>query len=107
VIREDRNPRGRQPGATAGLIREGIEAAISAGARCQKIEVVLDELDATRRALDLGRKGDIVVLCVDHANLAWKELQHRLHGTPTEVSGTAPTTNGSGSSADIDAEDFF
>jgi cyanophycin synthetase len=107
VIREDRNPRGRQPGATAELIREGIEAAIAAGARCQKIEVVLDELDATKRALDLGRKGDIVVLCVDHANLAWKELQHRLHGTPTEVPRTMPATNGSGSSADIDAEDFF
>jgi cyanophycin synthetase len=107
VIREDRNPRGRQPGATAALIQEGVEAAILEGARCQKIEIVLDELDATRRALDLGRKGDLVVLCVDHANLAWKEVQHRLHGTPAEVSGTAPATNGAGSSADIDAEDFF
>ncbi|HJT63319.1 MAG TPA: cyanophycin synthetase [Candidatus Limnocylindria bacterium] len=107
VIREDQNPRGRQPGATAALIQEGVEAAILEGARCQKIEIVLDELDATRRALDLGRKGDLVVLCVDHANLAWKELQHRLHGTPSEVPETAPATNGAGSSADIDAEDFF
>ncbi len=85
VIREDQNPRGRQRGATAALIREGIEAAVQEGARCRKIEVVLDELDATRHALDLGRQGDIVVLCVDHANLAWKELQHRLHGTAADV----------------------
>ena len=107
VIREDQNPRGRERGATAALIQEGVEAAIRDGARCQKIEVVLDELDATRRALDQGRRGDLVVLCVDHANLAWKELQHRLHGTETAAPPVLPATNGAGSSADIDAEDFF
>jgi cyanophycin synthetase len=107
VIREDQNPRGRERGATAALIREGVEAAVRDGARCQKIEVVLDELDATRRALDQGRRGDLVVLCVDHANLAWKELQHRLHGTETAGPPVLPATNGAGSSADIDAEDFF
>ncbi len=107
VIREDQNPRGRERGATAALIQEGVEAAMADGARCQKIEVVLDELDATKRALDQGRKGDLVVLCVDHANLAWKELQHRLHGTETDRPAQAPATDGAGSSADIDAEDFF
>jgi cyanophycin synthetase len=107
VIREDQNPRGRERGATAALIQEGVEAAVRDGARCQKIEVVLDELDATRRALDQGRRGDLVVLCVDHANLAWKELQHRLHGTETAAPPVLPATNGAGSSADIDAEDFF
>jgi cyanophycin synthetase len=107
VIREDQNPRGRQRGATAALIQEGIEAAVRDGARCRKIEVVLDELDATRRALDQGRKGDLVVLCVDHANLAWKELQHRLHGSEPAAPPATPATNGAGSSADIDAEDFF
>jgi cyanophycin synthetase len=107
VIREDQNPRGRQRGATAALIQEGIEAAVRDGARCQKLEVVLDERDATRRALDLGRKGDLVVLCVDHANLAWKEVQHRLHGTDAEDPPAAASTNGDGLSADIDAEDFF
>ena len=48
-----------------------------------------------------------MVLCVDHANLAWKELQHRLHGTETDGTATTPATNGAGSSADIDAEDFY
>jgi cyanophycin synthetase len=107
VIREDQNPRGRERGATAALIQEGVEAAVRDGARCQKIEVVLDELEATRRALDQGKRGDLVVLCVDHANLAWKELQHRLHGTETAAPKATPATNGAGSSADIDAEDFF
>jgi cyanophycin synthetase len=113
VIREDDNPRGRARGATAALIQEGIEAAMKDGARCQKLEVVLDELDATRRALDLGRKGDLIVLCVDHANLAWKEVQHRLHGTPGDEEGPAAADGSDGdgltpvAAADIEAEDFF
>jgi hypothetical protein len=28
----------------------------------------------------MGREGDIVVVCVDHPNEVWKELQHRQHG---------------------------
>jgi cyanophycin synthetase len=104
VIREDENLRGREPGVTAGLIREGVEAAVLEGARCQKVEVVLDEMDATRRALDLGRRGDIVVLCVDHANLAWKEVQNRLHGAGD--GRPAGEEDGAGS-AEIEAEDFF
>jgi cyanophycin synthetase len=107
VIREDQNPRGRPRGETASLIQEGVEAAMAEGARCKKSETVLDELEATRHALDLGRRGDLVVLCVDHANLAWKELQHRLHGTETDASTDAAAGNGAGSSADIDAEDFY
>jgi cyanophycin synthetase len=107
VIREDQNPRGRPRGETAALIQEGLEAGMAEGARCKKIETVLDELEATRHALDMGKRGDLVVLCVDHANLAWKELQHRLHGTETDGPVAVPATNGSGSSADIDAEDFY
>jgi cyanophycin synthetase len=107
VIREDDNLRGRQPGVTAGLIQEGIEAAVREGARCEKIEVILDESDATKRALDLGRTGDLVVLCVDHASLAWNEVQRRLHGAPEAGAPGDPETDGAGLAADIEAEDFF
>jgi hypothetical protein len=41
---------------------------------------VLDELEATRAALDVASDGDVVVVCVDHANRVWKELQRRQHG---------------------------
>jgi cyanophycin synthetase len=107
VIREDDKLRGRQPGVTAGLIQEGVEAAIREGARCQKIEVVLDERHATRRALDLGRTGDLVVLCVDHASLAWNEVQRRLHGAPGDATVGDPEANGAAPAAEIEAEDFF
>jgi len=80
VVREDDHLRGRQPGETAALIEEGIRAAMEKGARCREVRTILDEMDATRAALDAGRPGDVVTVCVDHANAVWKELQRRQHG---------------------------
>jgi cyanophycin synthetase len=81
VIREDENNRGRPRGDTAALIERGIGEARAAGtARATDVTTVLPELDAARQALDMGREGDIVVVCVDHPNEVWKELQHRQHG---------------------------
>jgi cyanophycin synthetase len=80
IVREDRNPRGRKRGETAGLVEEGVRAAMSEGARAQEVETILDEMEATRHALDIGEHGDLVVVCVDYANEVWKELQRRQHG---------------------------
>jgi cyanophycin synthetase len=80
VVREDANNRGRQVGATAALIERGVREAMAGGARCKNVETVLDEMEATRHALDMGHEGDVVVVCVDHANAVWKELQRRQHG---------------------------
>jgi cyanophycin synthetase len=81
VVREDANNRGRPRGDTAALIERGIRANMAeGGARASEVTTILDELEAARHALDLGRDGDIVVVCVDHPNEVWKELQHRQHG---------------------------
>ena len=77
IVREDRSTRGRDRGETAGLILEGVRAAMAEGARAGHVEVVVDEMEATRRALDRSRSGDLVVLCVDHANEVFKELEAR------------------------------
>src|SRR5205807_1770155 len=77
IIREDRNLRGRKPGETAGHVLEGVEEAMRAGHRVGSVEVVLDEMGATQRALDRSRPGDLVVLCVDYATEVWKELEAR------------------------------
>ncbi len=83
VIREDRNPRGRKRGEAAEHILEGVEEAMRAGHRVGNVEIVLDEMQATRRALSRARPGDLVVLCVDYATDVWKELEARkLHATP-------------------------
>jgi cyanophycin synthetase len=101
VVREDRNNRGRPRGDTATLIERGIRGAMDDGARVQEVETVLDELEATRRALDMGRDGDVVVVCVDHPNEVWKELQHRQHGAS---SAGAPSMRALTDLADLELE---
>ena len=96
IVREDANNRGRPRGETAVLIDQGVRAGMAAGARCTTVETVLDELEATRYALDMGHEGDLVVVCVDHANDVWKELQHRQHG------GTAPVGSSDAGGSDDD-----
>jgi cyanophycin synthetase len=85
IVREDANNRGRPRGATAALITEGIDSA-GPSRRVGEVRTVLDELEATRAALDMARDGDVVVVCVDHANQVWKELQRRQHGGSSESS---------------------
>ncbi|MEO6059990.1 MAG: cyanophycin synthetase [Candidatus Limnocylindria bacterium] len=89
IVREDANTRGRPRGDTAALIERGVRAGMDAGVRCTSVETVLDELEATRYALDMGHPGDVVVVCVDHANDVWKELQRRQHGAASTTDGAA------------------
>jgi cyanophycin synthetase len=78
IVREDRNPRGRKKGETAAIVVEGVREAIEQGdARAGTVEIVLDEMDAARKALDRARPGDVVVLCVDYATEVYKELEKR------------------------------
>jgi len=84
IVREDENNRGRPRGATAELISQGIEDA-GPDRRTAKTTTILDELEATRHALKLAAEGDVVVVCVDHANRVWKELQRRQHGQASEA----------------------
>ncbi len=86
IVREDANNRGRERGSTAALIVEGIESA-GEERRAGTVRTILDELEATRAALDGATDGDVVVVCVDHANQVWKELQRRQHGAATETDG--------------------
>ena len=43
--------------------------------RVKEIEIVLDEIDATRVGVSRANAGDLVVLCVDRARAVWDELQ--------------------------------
>jgi len=72
-VREDRNLRGRKPGESAGNVLVGIERAREAGARCQRAEAVLDELEAAKTALRRASPGDLVVVCVDDAMAVYRE----------------------------------
>ena len=107
IIREDKNTRGRRLGETAAYVLEGVQDAIKAGARVGNVEIVLDEMDATRRALDRSRPGDLVVLCVDYATEVWKELEARRSLAQPRVL-QAPDGNGKveGTGGDPDLIDF-
>ncbi|MEP7059874.1 MAG: cyanophycin synthetase [Actinomycetota bacterium] len=93
IVREDARPRGRERGETAALIMEGVEEAVSAGARAGSVEIVLDEMEASRLALDRSRPGDLVVLCVDHATEVFREIEARRGSASPQ--GLAPREFGS------------
>ena len=77
IVREDRNLRGRQPGETAELLADGVRAAVARGARCRSLDVVPDEMEAAKLALDRANPGDLVVLCADRVDEIVDELQSR------------------------------
>ncbi|WP_323099986.1 cyanophycin synthetase [Intrasporangium sp. YIM S08009] len=77
VVREDARLRGRRPGEAAQLVAEGARKAIADGARCRQVEIVLDELEATRHVLGRTNPGDVVVMCVDNHARVVAELEER------------------------------
>ncbi|HKG55927.1 MAG TPA: hypothetical protein VKA85_01625, partial [Candidatus Limnocylindrales bacterium] len=66
IVREDKNLRGRAPGATAANVADGVRAGGDA-ARTTKAEKILDEMTAAKTALRRASAGDLVVVCVDDA----------------------------------------
>jgi cyanophycin synthetase len=88
IVREDRNLRGREPGEVAELVAAGARAAAADGARCRSLDVVLDELAASRLALERANPGDLVVLCADQVESIVDELQARAR-TSGEPAGRA------------------
>ena len=103
IVREDENNRGRPRGGTAELITEGIEAA-GPDTRTTSVSTILEELEATREALDRAGDGDVVVVCVDHANQIWKELQRRQHGGASETDGLSAVVGVLDSDDEVDLE---
>jgi len=78
IVRDDAHLRGRAPGEQAEHVARGIRQSQEAGrARCTEVEVVLNELDATDRALEIAEPGDLVVLCVDKHAQVMERLEQR------------------------------
>jgi len=75
IVREDERLRGRSAGETAGLIVKGARQGQADGGRVKQIDVVLDEIEATKVAVEGANTGDLVLVCVDRARAVWDELQ--------------------------------
>jgi cyanophycin synthetase len=101
IVREDVHSRGRERGETAALIVDGVRERMGSGARAGNVDVVLDEMEAVRRALDRSRPGDLVVLCVDYATEVFKELEHR-RGVASPTILRASEDGGVGAGGDPD-----
>ena len=76
IVREDDALRHRERGATSSLVADGVKKAMSDGARCKQVEVVLEEIEAVRHALSRANPGDLVVICVDQHGRVMGELEN-------------------------------
>lgn len=61
----DPDPRNRVIGETANIVKQGL---IKGGLEIDKIKVIIDEREATKAALEMATRGDLVVLQVDNIN---------------------------------------
>jgi cyanophycin synthetase len=98
-VREDHQLRGRKRGETAAHVMEGLQEGMRGGdSRVGNAEIILDEMDATRKALDRSRPGDVVVLCADYASEVWKELERR---RSLAQPGLVPSVRGNGQASTV------
>jgi len=78
-VREDSNLRARTRGEVADLITGGAQQAMTNGARCKQVEIVLDELASVRHAMSRSNPGDLVVICVEQPAAVMAELESLGH----------------------------
>ena len=57
------------------MIVKGARQGQADGGRVKQVDVVLDEIEATKVAVEGANPGDLVLVCVDRARAVWDELQ--------------------------------
>ena len=72
VIKEDTYRRGREPGAIAALIGEGLEAA---GVSKDRYEIIYDETDAINRAIGMMSDNDLTLVLADDVNASLSTIR--------------------------------
>ena len=72
LLREDDDLRGRRPGETAGLLRDGL---LAAGFPAERIvNGFFREEESVQRVLEMARPGDLVVIFADKLSRAWDQI---------------------------------
>jgi len=80
IVKQDGSLRGRKPGETAGLVKQG---AIGAGLPEERITTVLPELEAVEHALQRAETNDLVVVFADQVTAVWKRIIYFGRAVPT------------------------
>jgi len=68
IIKEDGDRRGRQPGEIAGLLLEGV---LASGMKPEAVEVVRDEKEAVRYAMETAQSGDLITVFYEKFQLVY------------------------------------
>ena len=71
ICRRDDNPRGRGPDEVPVMLKDRL---LEAGVQPDAIEVIPDEQESTRRALELAEHGDLVLVLGDNVKRSWKQI---------------------------------
>jgi cyanophycin synthetase len=71
IIRRDDNLRGRGPSEVPTLLRAGL---LAGGVPEQAITTIDDEQQAVNAALELGQRGDLLVIFGDEITRCWKQI---------------------------------
>ncbi|MCR4397587.1 MAG: cyanophycin synthetase [Firmicutes bacterium] len=87
IIKEDKDLRGRKPGEVASLIGRGV---IEAGRRMSDVEVILDEEEAVKAAVEMARPGDLVVVFYEKYNVVVDALAELRRDASRRSSEPAP-----------------
>jgi cyanophycin synthetase len=71
IVRRDDDTRGRGPNEVPELLAR---AAIAAGFAAENLHVIADEQEAMTAALQMGRRGDLVLAFGDKISRCWKQI---------------------------------
>ncbi|MFV8754199.1 cyanophycin synthetase [Nannocystaceae bacterium ST9] len=71
IVRRDDNPRGRAVGEVTGLLAKGLRAA---GVSDDRVKVIEDEQEALQAGLEMGERGDLLVIFGDDITRCWKQI---------------------------------
>lgn len=87
VLRSDDDPRGRPAGEAPAILRAVL---VEHGVDPARIETLLDESEATQRALSACKPGDLLVVFADAVTRTWKQIICFGGRTPTDAGPAAP-----------------
>jgi cyanophycin synthetase len=85
ICRRDDNTRGRGHDEVAVMLKDKL---LQEGIHMDAIEVVPDEQEATRRALEMANSGDLVLVLGDNVKRTWKQIIYFNSGAHADETGT-------------------
>jgi cyanophycin synthetase len=98
ILRRDDDPRGRAPDEVPLMMMAELR---NIGFPARDVEIIVDEPKAVERALQLGRRGDLVLIFGDKPSRCWKQIIYfKPDGDEQAPATPVPVVDVSGAPAD-------